>query len=287
MPRSPRLDPGVARRRRLAALLVVIVIGIAGLELLVGPASERLRHGADLERIEVNSDAVGQTLPVNVVVPAGGGEGRPLLIFLHGRGSNGEDSNLNESMYQALADQGKRAPIVAFPDGGDHSYWHDRADGDWGRYLIDEVIPRVADQFGADPKRVAIGGISMGGFGALDVARLNPGGFCAVGAHSPALWQTGGETAPGAFDDEADFEDHDVIEAAESAPTPYLGQPVWVDAGDADPFRPGIGVFTSALRANDAPLTFHIWPGEHEGSYWEGHWDDYMGFYARALADCR
>ena len=29
-------------------------------------------------------------------------------------------------------DSEPRAPIVAFPDGGGDSYWHDRADGDWG-----------------------------------------------------------------------------------------------------------------------------------------------------------
>jgi S-formylglutathione hydrolase FrmB len=54
------------------------------------------------------------------------------------------------------------------------------------------VIPEVVKRFGADGRRVAIGGISMGGFGAYDIARLNPGRFCAVAGHSPALWRTGG-----------------------------------------------------------------------------------------------
>jgi S-formylglutathione hydrolase FrmB len=49
------------------------------------------------------------------------------------------------------------------------------------------VIPQVTRRFGTDRRRVAIGGISMGGFGAYDLARLNPGRFCAVGGHSPAL----------------------------------------------------------------------------------------------------
>jgi S-formylglutathione hydrolase FrmB len=49
----------------------------------------------------------------------------------------------------------------------------------------------------------------VGGFGAYDLARLNPGRFCAVGGHSPALWRSGGETAPGAVDDAEDFARHD------------------------------------------------------------------------------
>jgi hypothetical protein len=54
----------------------------------------------------------------------------------------------------------------------------------------------------------------MGGFGALDLARLAPSRFCAVGAHSAALWFSGGETPAGAFDAAADFERHDLIRFA-------------------------------------------------------------------------
>ena len=38
-----------------------------------------------------------------------------------------------------------------------------RRSGDWARYVLDEVIPAAVKRFGADPDRVAIGGISMGG----------------------------------------------------------------------------------------------------------------------------
>ncbi len=82
-------------------------------------------------------------------------------------------------MFDGLAGLGRRTPIVALPDGGDSSCWHDRGSGAWGRYVVDEVIPEVVAATGADPHRVAIGGISMGGFGAFDIARLNPGRFYA------------------------------------------------------------------------------------------------------------
>jgi S-formylglutathione hydrolase FrmB len=284
-----RPDAHAIRVRRRAALLVAAVFVVFGLEVLLGPADERARHGASLHEVTIESKDVGESLPIEVVVPAGADQDhrRPLLIFLHGRGAHGERDNLNSAMYGALADQGKRAPIVAFPSGGDHSYWHDRADGAWGSYVVDEVIPTVVHEFPADPRRVAIGGISMGGFGALDIARLHPGRFCAVGGHSPAIWRSGSETAPGAFDDEADFERHDVLETAVGSSAPYLGIPVWVDAGDRDPFRhTGLDEFAEALRAHGAELTFHIWPGTHGGDYWRSHWEDYLRFYARALARC-
>jgi enterochelin esterase-like enzyme len=264
------------------------VAAIVGLELFVGPADERARHGASLEKFTIGSKAVGQDIDTQVVVPAGGDSGRPrpLLVFLHGRGG-GDLPRPSNQFFDALRDRGRRAPIVAFPSGADHSYWHDRADGDWGTYVVDEVIPEVARRYHADPRRVAIGGISMGGFGSLDIARLNPGRFCAIGAHSPAIWHTGGETAPSAFDDSADFERHDVLQAATDSPGPYLGLPVWVDAGDQDPFRhTGLDEFAEQLRAHGADITFHVWPGAHNGDYWRSHWGDYLRFYSRALARC-
>jgi S-formylglutathione hydrolase FrmB len=282
-----------ARRRALWRRRILALLGLGALAVLarlaVGAVKDLISadtHGADVGHMTIHSKAVGEDLQVAVVVPEDAAAKPPLLVFLHGR-SGDEDSNLTEQMYAALADQGSRAPVVAFPDGGDHSYWHDRADGQWAEYVINEVIPQVSDEFGADANRVAIGGISMGGFGALDLARLHPGRFCAVGGHSPALWQTGAETAEGAFDDEADFNAHDVVGAAQANPGPYMTQPDWLDAGDEDPFLPGDDAFTTALEDAGAPITVKHWPGGHEGDYWNDHWDEYMAFYAKALAHCR
>jgi S-formylglutathione hydrolase FrmB len=262
----------------LALFAAAIVVGYAIQQLISVD-----RRGASEETVTIDSRAVGQPLNTTVVVPADAppvGD-RSLLVFLHGRGGD-EGSELDEAFFGALADVGARAPIVAFPSGGDHSYWHDRADGDWGRYVVREVIPEVVERYGIDSHRVAIGGISMGGFGAYDLARLNPGRFCAVGGHSPALWRTGGETAPGAFDDAEDFARHDVIAGAEA----LAGIPVWLDAGDRDPFLPGDEAFLAALEAAGADVTAHTWPGGHDRDYWDRHWEDYLEFYADELERC-
>jgi S-formylglutathione hydrolase FrmB len=173
-----------------------------------------------------------------------------------------------------------------FANGAEHSYWHDRRDGAWGRYVMDEVIPTAVRRLHADPRRVAIGGISMGGFGAYDLARQHPGRFCAVAGHSPALWSQGGETAPGAFDDAEDFARHDVLAIARDDPRRFAGARLWLDAGDRDPFDPGIRAFAASLRAGGVPVAVHRWPGDHEGAYWKRHWGDYLRFYAGALAAC-
>ena len=36
----------------------------------------------------------------------------------------------------------------------------------------------------------------------------------------------------------------------------------------------------------EGPYLSPVWPGAHEGNYWRSHWDDYLRFYASALARC-
>ena len=253
--------------------------------LLVVPALGTDTRGARVVRFTINSPLVHGTVPVSAVVPAGVSTGpRPLLVFLHGKGEN-QDSNLDDAMFAALARLGSRAPDVVFPYGGADSYWHDRADGAWGSFVVNEVIAQALSRLHADPKRVAIGGISMGGFGALDIARLHPGRFCAVGAHSAALWVSGGESAVGAFDDAQDFARHDVIAAARAG-DPYRGAAVWIDVGTDDPFRAADTTLAETLRADGHPVQLHIWPGSHGQDYWQSHWNSYLQFYASALANC-
>jgi S-formylglutathione hydrolase FrmB len=279
----------IRRRRRVALLGLTLLLALTTYLVLAATVFAPVGdHGAELEHLSVRSAAVDRTLGVAVVVPAEvprRGE-RGLLVFLHGRGGSEESALGNEAMYAGLAKLGARAPIVAFPDGGDHSYWHDRDEGGWGRYVIREAIPQMVQRFGIDPERVAIGGISMGGFGAYNLALQHPQRFCAVGGHSAALWFEAGETAPGAFDDAADFNRNDVVGMVRRDPDAFAGTRVWNDYGDEDPFRVYNEGFVDYLRANGADLSAHAWPGGHDGDYWNRHWPAYFGFYANSLANC-
>jgi S-formylglutathione hydrolase FrmB len=280
----------VAQRSK-RALSLTTLLAAALLSACGGVETPANPQGARVVRMTIDSAAVGQQQQVSVVVPPGqqARRDRPLLVFLHGRGAD-DRSYLDAPMFTALRRLGPRAPIIAFPDGGDHSYWHDRADGAWSRYVTDEVIQAVARRFHADARRVAIGGISMGGFGALNLAERTPGRWCAVGAHSPALWQSAGETADGAFDDAEDFAAHDVIAAAHTpqGAAALSAQPLWIDAGDEDPFLPGDHALVDALHADGAPgPAFDTAPGGHDDEYWSSRWKDYLPFYAKALAECR
>ena len=274
------------RRARILAIgffVAVLVAAYAIAKPYIWPDT----HGARTEHFTIASQFVHKHLGVRVVLPEGAKDGRPLLVFLHGRNGNEDSEMRNEPMVTELAALGLRAPVIAFPYGGSHGYWHDRRGARWATYVMHEVIPQVQQRFHTDPVHVAIGGTSMGGYGAYEIARENPGHFCAVGGHSPAIWRTGGESAPGAFDDAQDFARHDLVGTARTKPGRFVGPRLWLDAGTRDPFQPGDRAFAGALKAGKVHITAHLrWPGGHEHSYWQRHWPAYLAFYARALAHC-
>jgi len=263
-------------RRALLALLLAAAVVVGYVVLRELRRGYRSTDGATLMRFTLHSQAVGHDLHEILVRPARH-ESRTLLVFLHGRSSK-PSSFLDQQFFDALAALGSRAPSVLLLDGGDHSYWHDRRDGRWGTMVLREAIP--AGLARTQARKVAIGGISMGGFGALELAARQPLRFCAVGAHSPALWESASATAPGAFDDPADFRRNDLLAAAKRQA--LYGSRVWIDAGANDPFRSADAVLAHRLQAQDEQLVFHVWPGGHNNAYWRAHIAQYLNFYAGA-----
>lgn len=231
-------------------------------------------QGTKVEAYRIESAAVGRQLEQRLVLPED--PSGALLVFLHGR-ANDPESTMREGFFDAVDDLGDDAPAVVLPDGGFDSFWHDRDSGDWGRYLVEEVIPRALEESGADPERVAIGGISMGGFGALAAARRSGDRFCAVGAHSPAILPKDRHRELNAFDDARDYARHDLVEAALDGE--FEDQNLWIDIGYRDVFAPTTGALAQAMGEE-----VHAYPGAHNWRYWDAHWDEYMRFYADACA---
>jgi S-formylglutathione hydrolase FrmB len=272
---------------RILAAFGVIAIAFAVQRLWLSDDAVRDTFGAKIHKFDIESKVLDRSMPVSVVVPRRTPtENRPLLIFLHGRNDD-ERSYLVDPMFGALADLRDRAPVVAFPYGGASSYWHNRDSGQWAEYVLSELIPKLIRRFDISPRKIAIGGISMGGYGAYDIARQAPGRFCAIGGHSPAIWESSGETADGAFDDAADFERNDIIAAAKLKPSPYRGTRLWIDAGDEDPFLPGDQAFEDALESSGLDPIVRSGSGGHDSDYWNSNWREYLGFYARALNNCQ
>ena len=83
------------------------------------------------------------------VIPAGR-DGAPLLILLHERGGSPE-----ELVWPELVDSLETMtdpPAILLVDGGDHSYYHDRDDFDWGTHVLEEAIPAARERLHTDPR---------------------------------------------------------------------------------------------------------------------------------------
>ncbi|HMS71486.1 MAG TPA: alpha/beta hydrolase-fold protein [Baekduia sp.] len=268
----------------LALIVAIASIGLArrGAPTLIETGSPAA-YGATVVRYSLRSRFVRGKLAQTAIIPAGSrADSRALLVFLPGRGGRGSESNANRAFFRALRALGSRAPAVVFPDGGDHSYFHARVSGDWARYVLEEVIPEAVQRLHVSARRVAIGGISMGGFGAFDIARMRPSRFCAVGGHSAALWGRADDTASGAFDDAKDFDRNDILAVARaSGRAPWGAAHLWLDGGISDPFRESDEELAAALG-----VRMQHWPGGHDMSYWQAHYASYLRFYAAALATC-
>ena len=257
-----------------AALATVLFAGGCG------SGTKKLAGPPAVTNFQLKSKLMGREMSDVIVTPEGGAKGRALLVFLHGYGATPSDM-VDPAFLKALQQLGDRAPVVFLPE-GDVGWWHDRAEGPWGSYVLREAIPQVLARTGADPHRVAIGGISMGGFGALDLGRIEPKRFCAVGGHSPAVLLNESQNVLGGFDNAADFARHDLIRIARSH-SPY-DAPVWIDIGNRDQLRPAATRLARELQTDGANVSFHVWPGAHTGRYWDAHFAQYLRFYAGVCA---
>src|SRR5262249_35620271 len=150
----PTFLPQPVRRLRHAVTLAAAVAVAVG----CGDAARyQSARGAKLVHFTLHSRLTHRDLHEVLVVPRR--HASWMLVLLHGKGGS-PSQFLSQPFFDSLRTLGSRAPEVLLLDGGDDSYWHDRADGEWGSMAWREAIPAGVARTHA--KRVAVGGISMG-----------------------------------------------------------------------------------------------------------------------------
>lgn len=185
---------------------------------------------------------------------------QPLVVALHGHGGDAGWPFTGVHLERHIRRTGL---AVATVDGGDF-YWHGRGSGiDTGRMVGQDLLALLGRR-GLAVDRIGLIGWSMGGYGALlQASRLGPRRVAGVVAVSAALWQSPGDSAPGAFDDSDDFVRNDVFAARGK----LSGIPVRLDCGRDDPFIAANRAFARGLPG--AAATFD--DGAHTEEYWTAH----------------
>jgi predicted esterase len=178
-------------------------------------------------------------------------EGLPVLLFLHGLGGDHRvpfDYLHLDLDLQAWADQGGSPFAVATIDGGT-DWWKPLPGGtDAGRMLVDEYLPLLRDQ-GFDVDTLALGGASMGGYGALRLAGSDQVPVRCVSAIAPALGRPIDRSGP-----LTDVSEH---------PELLRGIPVQLAVGEADDFLSDDVAYADALRRAGVSTTSSTYPGGH------------------------
>jgi S-formylglutathione hydrolase FrmB len=215
----------------------------------------------------------------------------PVLYMLHGVA--GDSTEWQSIGLLDAADRmimrGEIDPfLIVLPNGG-ANYWVNQSTGArWADYVVDDVVRQVDRDYRTitSPSGRAIGGLSMGGEGAMRIAMTRPGVFGTAAAHSPSLRTAFNQFAPELqtlFGDETTWRAATPLWLVVDTDTAYALN-LAIDIGENDPWRDNVELLHERMVARGIPHRFEILPGEHAAEYWIDNVDHYLSFYSSALA---
>src|SRR6202012_461629 len=139
-----------------------------------------------------HSDALGRDWSYTVYLPTGyrhDAPRLPVLYLLHGNNGDANDW-LTQGHLQSAADaliEHKEMPpvVIVMPQGG--TDWYVDRKEKMETAFFDDLLPEIETQYAVANQRNGrmIGGVSMGGFGALRYAMTRPEQFCGAMLLSP------------------------------------------------------------------------------------------------------
>jgi enterochelin esterase-like enzyme len=243
-------------------------------------------------RREFYSAALERSMPIYIYFPpewATRGRPVPALLMLHGAsGDHAEWATIQliDWADQLIAEGAIPPLLVALPQ-GDFGYWVDHVDDGprWGTYTARDVVGYLEANYPTlrRPEARAIGGLSQGGHGALQLGFNHPEVFHIIGAHSPSLreddgflpWLGRGE----------EFARRNPLHLAATLPLATLQRlTLWIDVGSDDTlWRPRAELLHQVLAERGVSHAFHVWPGGHDGEYWQPNVPRYLRYYGQAL----
>jgi enterochelin esterase-like enzyme len=237
------------------------------------------------------SDALDREMPYYIYLPPAHGTAEhrfPVLYMLHGAsGDNAEWGTIRIIDWtDQLIASGEIPPLIVVLPQGDFGYWVNHVNGGarWGDYVVEDLVLHLDQNYRTlpAPRARAVGGLSQGGHAAFQLTFNHPDIFGIAGAHSPSLRADDGflpwlGTGP-------EFARRDPISLADSLPLATLQRAtLWLDVGSEDQWRPRVELLHDTLTARGVAHEFHVWPGAHDGDYWQPHVPDYLRYYGRAL----
>ena len=112
----------------------------------------------------------------------------PLILFLHGRGEQGDDLQLvKKHGIPKIVETREGFPFITLsPQCPIDSSWQVQLDA------LNALLDEVVDRYAADAERIYLTGLSMGGYGTWQLACAFPERFAAIAPICGGRWGAGG-----------------------------------------------------------------------------------------------
>jgi S-formylglutathione hydrolase FrmB len=181
--------------------------------------------------------------------------------------------------------------IIVMPDGGNGFYVNAQQGFTYDTAITQDLIGYVDRMFPTDARRErrVVGGLSMGGYGAVKLALSHPDLFCAAVSHSGAL--AFGHLPPseprpdftaihGEQPQGGPYDLFALVERADRARLPALR----IDCGVDDFLIESNRAFHAHLETLGIPHEYAEFPGAHTWAYWDEHVQEALAFFAPILS---
>jgi putative tributyrin esterase len=214
----------------------------------------------------------------------------PPIVLLQLHGMN--DDHTSWLTKSSIARWAEEYPFMIVMPSGENGYYMNW--GDWANYedyLVKDLYEHVMTTFRVNAGPWAIGGLSMGGFGAMRLGMKYPQRFRSIWAHS-GWFGTGMElyrrfpgvplirSMTGAIRDDVEVRPHaERVTSLPESMRPKIG----FDCGTEDPFLPMSRELDNLLTGMRIEHEFHEHPGAHTWSYWDEHVQEALAFHAKAF----
>lgn len=233
------------------------------------------------------SPSLGIMKKYSILLPKGYSSGTryPVLFLLHGYSGGHTDWTSRTKLADYIGDT---PLLIVMPDAENSWYINSKTEPQrrFEDYVVIDLLAFVSRHYAIDTTRMAIAGLSMGGYGALMLAFRHPTLFRFAASLSGALsiprdldvWEQttwGRRIAPSlrtAFGTSGKYdEEHDLPSLLRNLRKPSLPY-FYVVIGTKDEFPtflPANRSLTDSMRACAVPYEYHETPGGHNWQYWD------------------
>src|SRR4051794_10373990 len=239
------------------------------------------------------SEVLRKQVGAYVILPDVGRPPFPTFYLLHGL-SDDHTTWLRRTRIEWYV---RELPlIVVMPDGLRGFYTNNEVGPPFARYVGEELVRFVERNFPARPERPAraIGGLSMGGYGAMRLAPGYPEAFASANSHSGAFIHThsaaaiaGGPLLPEEheriFGPSPHGTEHDLAHLARRAHRAGTLPRLLIDCGTEDYLLDGNRQFHADLTRLGIPHEYREFPGAHTWDYWDAHVTEALAFHCAAM----